>query len=305
MNNLKRRNYKNDGANKYHIDCLKLEKRVDLIETTIDNVIQNVDDVSILRAVLDDSEITKTNRNIVIKIGKVNKTIETEYNTGKILEKSKLSGYINFMCIFDCYDNTFDNIKKNKLKKICNGEKTDDQQKSVLIMPFIQDGSIKNFNWSNDNFDILKSVLQQIIMSSLTAYQKCGFIHNDLHLDNVLLKKTKKDVISYDTKDIKTRGYKIVIMDFDRSFINIDIESGIDFYWLNLYNVLSRVNTDLDKPNGDKIIMDNIAKITSFIENQRINKKSHMNAIKLLDIINDSTFSIVQKPKLVYNPNVY
>jgi hypothetical protein len=305
MNNLKRRNYKNDGANKYHIDCIKLEKRVDSIEVSIENVMQNVDDVSILRAVLDDAEITKTNRNIVIKIGKVNKTIETEYNTGKILENSKLNGYINFMCIFDCYDNTFDNIKKNKLKKICSGEKTDDQQKSVLIMPFIQYGSIKNFNWNDDNFDILKSVLQQIIMSSLTAYEKCGFIHNDLHLDNVLLKKTKKHVISYDKKDIKTCGYKIVIMDFDRSFINIDIESGIDFYWLNLYNVLSRVNTDLDKPNGDKIIIDNITKITSFIENQRINKKSHMNAVKLLDIINDSTFSILQKPKFVYNPNVY
>jgi hypothetical protein len=305
MNNLKRRYYKNDGANKYHIDCLKLEKRVDSIEVSIENVIQNVDDVSILRAVLDNAEITKINRNIVIKIGKVNKTIETEYNTGKILENAKIIGYINFMCIFDCYDNTFDNIKKNKLKKICSGEKTDGQQKSVLIMPFIQDGSIKNFNWSNDNFDILKSVLQQIIMSSLTAYEKCGFIHNDLHLDNILLKKTKKDVIRYDKKDIKTCGYKIVIMDFDRSFINIDIESGIDFYWLNLYNVLSRVNTDLDRPNGDKIIMDNITKITSFIENQRTNKKSYMNAIKLLDIINDSTFSIIQKPKFVYNPNIY
>jgi hypothetical protein len=305
MNNLKRRNYKNDGANKYHIDCLKLEKRVESIEVSIENVIQNVDDVSILRAVLDDDEITKTNRNIVIKIGKVNKTIETEYNTGKILENAKIIGYINFMCIFHCYDNTFENIKKKQLKKICSGEKTNDQQKSVLIMPFIQYGSIKNFNWTNDNFDILKSVLQQIIMSSLTAYEKCGFIHNDLHLDNVLLKKTKKDVISYDKKDIKTCGYKIVIMDFDRSFINIDIESGIDFYWLNLYNVLSRVNTDLDKPNGDKIIMGNITKITSFIENQRINKKSHMNAVKLLDIINDSTFSIIQKPKFVYNPNIY
>lgn len=304
MNNLKRRNYKNDGANKYHIDCLKLERRTESIEVSIENVIQNVDDISILRAVLSDAEITKTNRNIVIKIGKVNKTIETEYKTGKILENAKLIGYINFMCIFDCYEN----IKKNKLKKICSGEETDDQQKSVLIMPFIQDGSIKNFNWSDDNFDILKSVLQQIVMSSLTAYEKCGFIHNDLHLDNVLLKKTKKDVILYDKEElnmnIRTCGYKIVIMDFDRSFINSDIESGINFYWLNLYNVLSRINTDLYRPNGDKIIMDNITKITSFIENQRINKKSHKNAIKLLDIINDSTFSIIQKPKLVYNPNI-
>jgi hypothetical protein len=91
MNNLERRNYKNDGANKYHIDCIKLEKQVESIEVSIENVIQNANDVSILRAVLDNAEITKTNRNIVIKIGKVNKTIETEYNTGKILENYKIT----------------------------------------------------------------------------------------------------------------------------------------------------------------------------------------------------------------------
>ncbi len=30
-----------------------------------------------------------------------------------------------------------------------------------------------------------------------------------------------------------------------------------------------------------------------------------MNAVKLLDIINNSTFSIIQKPKLAYNPNIF
>ena len=64
-------------------------------------------------------------------------------------------------------------------------------------------------------------------------------------------------------------------------------------------------NSDLERPNGNKIIMNNMTKITTFIENQRINKKSHQNAIKLLDIINNSTFSILEKPKLVYNPNVF
>lgn len=34
-------------------------------------------------------------------------------------------------------------------------------------------------------------------------------------------------------------------------------------------------------------------------------EKRHENAIKLLDIINDSSFSILEKPKLVYNPNIY
>jgi hypothetical protein len=50
---------------------------------------------------------------------------------------------------------------------------------------------------------------------------------------------------------VKTYGYKIVIMDFDRSFIHVDIKTGIEFYWLNLYNVLSRV-TPTEKKNETK-----------------------------------------------------
>ena len=99
MNNLQRRYCKNDGANKYHIDCAKLEQKTESIDVVMDNVIQNVNDVSILRAVLTDDEITKKYRNIVIKIGKINKTIEKEYQTGKILENANMIGFINFMCI--------------------------------------------------------------------------------------------------------------------------------------------------------------------------------------------------------------
>ncbi len=96
-------------------------------------------------------------------------------------------------------------------------------------------------------------------------------------------------------------------MDFDSSFINIEHQSGIEFYWLNLYNVLSRVNSDIDNSKGDKINMNNMSKITTFIDNQRIHKKSHLNTHKLLEIINDSSFSIIEKPKsnFVYNPNIF
>jgi hypothetical protein len=309
MNNLTRRYFKEKGANKYHIDCEWLEKNPESIKVSIENSIQNTDDISIIKSVINTFK-NQRNRNIVVKIGKVNKTIEKEYQIGKILEKEKNIGFINYICLFTCYDDTYDKIKQNKLtgtKSICKAEKIDDQKRVVLIMPFIADGSIKKFNWSTDNFDVLKSVLQQTIMSICYAYDKCGFIHGDLHLDNILLKKTKKNVIVYgDNIKIKTYGYKIIIMDFDSSFINIEHQSGIEFYWLNLYNVLSRVNSDIGNSKGDKINMNNMNKITTFIDNQRIHKKSHLNTHKLLEIINDSSFSIIETPKFnfVYNPNI-
>jgi hypothetical protein len=306
---LTRRYFKKNGSNKYHIDCEWLEKNPDSIKVSIEKSIQNTNDISVLKSVINIFK-NQRNRNIVVKIGKVNKTIEKEYQIGKILEKEKNIGFINYICLFTCYDDTYDKIKQNKVtgsKSICNAEKIDDQKKVVLIMPFIADGSIKKFNWSNLSFDILKSVLQQTIMSICYAYDKCGFIHGDLHLDNILLKKTKKNVIVYgDNIEIKTYGYKIIIMDFDSSFINIEHQSGIEFYWLNLYNVLTRVNSDIGNSKGDKINMNNMNKITTFIDNQRIHKKSHLNTLKLLEIINDSSFSIIEKPKanFVYNPNI-
>lgn len=312
LDNLSRRHFNENGANKYHIDCSKLEKNLESIEVSINNVIQNTNDITVLKSVLNDNMITKQHRNIVIKIGKINKTIEKEFMIGKQLEKEKIIGFINYICLFFCFDNTYMNIKQNRhqniLPPICSVKNVDDQKKSILIMPFIPDGSIRKFNWTNDNFDIMKSVLQQTVMSIFSAYEKCGFIHGDLHLDNILLKKTKKSVITYEQNiEIKTHGYKIIIMDFDSSFINIDIMNGIEFYWLNLYNMISRVNSDLGNSNGDKVSMNNMSKITSFIETQRINKKSYKNTFKLLELINNSSFVIIQHPKqnLIYNPNIF
>ncbi len=308
MDNLSRRHFKENAANKYHIDCSQLEKNPESMEVSINNVIQNTNDITVLKSVINDNTITNKYRNIVIKIGKINKTIEKEFMIGKQLEKEKIIGFINFMCLFFCFDNTYTNIKQNTLTSICSAKNMDDQKKSVLIMPFIPNGSIRKFNWMHDNFDILKSVLQQTVMSIFIAYEKCGFIHGDLHLDNILLKKTKKSIMTYEQNiEIKTHGYKIIIMDFDSSFINIDIINGIEFYWLNLYNMISRVNSDLGNSNGDKVSMNNMSQITSFIETQRINKKSYKNTSKLLDLIKDSSFVIIKSPQqnLVYNPNIF
>jgi hypothetical protein len=53
------------------------------------------------------------------------------------------------------------------------------------------------------------------------------------------LKKTKKETIDYENRKIKTYGYKIVIMDFESSLINIEHSVGNLSYWQNLLNMLS------------------------------------------------------------------
>ena len=91
------------------------------------------------------------------------------------------------MCLFNCFDNTYYNIKEDLKKNLCSASHTEENKKVVLIMPFIAEGSIKNFNWIENKLDILKSVLSQTIMSLFLAYHKLGFLHNDMHLDNILI----------------------------------------------------------------------------------------------------------------------
>lgn len=245
MNNLPRRYFKNDAANKYHIDCGELEKNPNSIPVILEKVIKNKNDITILESIIRDKNITSNQKHIVVKIGKVNKSIMKEYQIGRKLQEQKIYGFINFMCLFKCFDDIYDKIdnksdnnNNNRNFKLCSASKINENKKDILVMPFIQEGSLKNFNWFiGDKFDILKSIIKQTVLSLTLAYNQCGFLHNDLHLDNILLKKTKKEIIKYQIDDntqvtIKTHGYKTIIMDFDSSMINIDNKSknGYDFF---------------------------------------------------------------------------
>jgi hypothetical protein len=145
-------------------------------------------------------------------------------------------------------------------------------------------------------------------MSSFIAYETCGFIHGDFHLDNILLKKTKKREIMYtwinSSRSVPTNGYKIVIMDFDSSWMVEEREMGISLYWINLQNMFSRINTDLRTKTGDVVRMKNHTKIMQFIE-MNIDKKGKVeNTLKLIDKIMMTDFEIIENPlsKLVYDP---
>jgi hypothetical protein len=322
MNRLERVHHKPDGANKYHINCQELEKYPSSIQISLEKVIKNKNDVTILESIITDKTITSKQKHIVVKIGNISKTIEKEFYIGKILENKNISGFIRYMCLFVCYDNSYHNINENKVHQLCSAKKEEENQKAILVMPFVQEGSIKNFNWFNDDkFDILKSILQQVILSLFISYKSCGFLHNDLHLDNILLKKTKKQTIDYilDEKgttntniSIKTHGYKALVMDFDSSMINVDIKSGIEFYWRNIYNMMSRIETDL-KNKKSVITVSNNNNLISFISEQSINNNQNHNngnniTIKLVNMIDDMKFKILSLPtekKYVYNPFEY
>jgi serine/threonine protein kinase len=308
MNRLERKHHKPDGANKYHINCNILEKTPSMIPILLDKVIKNKDDITVLESIINDKNITSKQKHIVIKIGKINMRVEHEFMIGKFLEKYNIPGFVKYMCLFKCYDDIYQKIDMNNIKSLslCDARKEDENMKAILVMPFISEGSIKTFKWNHDKYNVLKSIIQQTILSTFMAYQKYGFIHNDLHLDNILLKKTKKETIDYENRKIKTYGYKIVIMDFESSLININHSVGNLSYWQNLLNMLSRLNFDITNKDGDTVHLDNLNDITGFIIQQQNRKSSAVNSIQLLDMIDTAKIKIIEMPKFkAYDPNAF
>lgn len=311
---LERHEYKQNGGNKYHIDCNKVRENKDDIK--INSVIRYKNDVSIVSGVLsgiknDLIPNLKSSRHIVVKIGYENRTLEKEFSVSMKLNEYKIPGYINYICLFSCYDDTYDKIKP---EKICNAEEITKNMRKVLIMPYIREGSVRTCKWTKDKFELLKYTIIHIVMSAFLAYHKTGFIHNDFHLDNILLKKTKKQTIDYELPSSKgnrilkipTYGYKIVIIDFEQSWINVEIGKTQQIYWNNLYNMFYRLNIDLTDELGNLVKIKDFYILTTFIETQVSKSGDYFNTLSLIKLLKRITFEIIQKPSIPeYNPNIY
>ena len=73
----------------------------------------------------------------------------------------------------------------------------------------------------------IKPILKQLIFAQINAFQNKGFIHGDLHIDNILIDK-KEETVSLGPYNIAEFNYIIksdfecIIMNFDKS-ITYDI----------------------------------------------------------------------------------
>lgn len=72
----------------------------------------------------------------------------------------------------------------------------------------------------NDEIDLVTSVIFQVFAASIISYRTFGIKNNDLHTDNIMLKKTKKTHIFYKLADkyyvVPTYGYIAKIIDWGR-----------------------------------------------------------------------------------------
>lgn len=127
------------------------------------------------------------------------------------------------------------------------------------------------------DLNIVKLFLLQIVMAQLNAFDKCGFIHNDMHLGNILIDKKSNETkkVTY-TINYTDYNYELpislmpIISDFDKSVILDPTTVLLPKYEIKnlLYdNIIQTFNmfVDLLKDENDKIKMSNaIYNIGSF-----------------------------------------
>ena len=319
MEQLRKQRYTGrGGGDKYYIDCSLYAKNSDSIE--IKTLIKNTrtHNVAILKAVAIDETIKKKNCHIVVKISRNSddKTKEfmavKEYRIGKALEG--ITGFIKYICLFGCYDDTnskFEHIEAGEkpvavTTKICNAnDKIDENWKYVLLMPYIQEGSFESNSWTKDNVELLKNLIIHMVLSLATAFEKVGFVHNDLHWGNILFKETKIKEISYKlnknkTITVPTMGYKVVIMDFEKSVLD---EKNPVLFWDNLQTFCKKV-AGLKNENNESVDWEN-ENIIAIIRNYKKYKMPTENVVEIIKLIEDSIIDFTDiRPSLKYDPNV-
>ncbi len=306
INYLRPNKFTTPVENKYSI-CGKISKQSIIIEEVIRKF--NKNDISILIASIPKIEELDAS-SVVVRIGNTNKTIESEFSTGEIIQH--IPGFISnytLWCHFTCKANN--DIEPNL--PVCSTS-TDAPHASVLIMKYITGGSVLHFRWDPHHYPLLKSITQQVIMSLLLAYHYHGFIHNDIHCNNILLQETNEKTITYTLPGNKSitiplHGFKSVIMDFDSSLLtNPSTNTSHDYFLYSIQDLIARVSTELKNTNKERITFDcysnTINFISSYLQKKSYTQKDKLYYFEVLHIIPYIENSNIQTPFLPqsYNP---
>lgn len=162
------------------------------------------------------AKLLQIHKAVVVKFGLPGE-IRTDYEIGNIIKD--IPNMIKYYCKFTCNDTVTNLVTQDyRLKPfICNGTGL---QLGFIIMPYYALGDLNSFSWTRATFAVLKNILKQVVTSLLYAFEKHNFVHGDLHLMNILLRKTKKTHIVYGSYSVAVaESYYAVIMDYGKSQI--------------------------------------------------------------------------------------
>lgn len=204
----------------------------------------------------------KHHKSVVIKFGNI-REIQHEYNVAKMAYEQYVPNIIKFLCSFICND-SIESIKTRDFlinTRVCEGP--ENTQIGMILMPYYQLGSLEDYRWDRSNFQTLKAVLRQVAYALLYAYQRFNFVHGDMHVANILMRRTKKQTVTYGDNTLPCYGLYPMIMDFGRSKIQ---EHSVKEVYQNIDRLLSLVD---NMKNSDLAIVCDRDVLVSFIQGHK------------------------------------
>lgn len=186
--------------------------------------------------------------------GRYSKVFEGTYNSKKILIKENDKCDVNLL-----HEHLVSQaLQKTKCNKFFSKSLFfyENQQKQTLIIEWIDhvDTFYKFYKNEKISQTIINNIVLHIFFILKLAYQECKFNHNDLHLNNILIVKTKESFYEYDDKNkIKYYGVRPVIIDFGFSHcIGIDgLKSCLQHTHYGNHPMISSPFSDLVKLAAD------------------------------------------------------
>jgi len=161
------------------------------------------------------SEMANKNK-VVVKITKNLDLFKIKYINHIV---QRIPNFPKVYCVFECDENE-SNFDTNYFKVTGFCKKSSDNFKIILEIMKLYKNKLSEYK-NKLSLDQIKSILKQLIFALMYAFESQGFIHGDLHIENILIDKFSNNIkLNYniDKKQytIKTNE-EYIIMDFDKS----------------------------------------------------------------------------------------
>lgn len=188
-----------------------------------------------------------------------------EYNIAEELANYNIPNMMRYYCSFVCKD-TFGIVGQRKQLCDVNGK----EDIGYIVMPYYSLGDLHKHPWNRGSLDQLKNILIQASYAVLYAFEKCKFVHNDLHLYNILIRRTKKSVLMYGDIDLDIGPHYAIIMDFERSTLHAG--SPRDVY----FTIRDMINRATSLERSDMALQADVSQLNQWMsENTPVTKGTY------------------------------
>jgi hypothetical protein len=144
---------------------------------------------------------------------------------------STIPNFPSIYCVIICNEKSeildaMYNINGTPAKGFCNGKSTDGKI-TLEIMKYYKKNHINKFYEKKIDIKYVKSFLDQALSAQLLAFEKFGFLHNDIHRGNIIINKEDYEY-NYNFKSMSAivnfyknitgkNNYKVYLIDFGKS----------------------------------------------------------------------------------------